>query len=581
MAEVYSFDDFTRRPKTARPAVAPRAHLAPGAAPSRYAQGALAREEDALRATTQGGRNDRLNVAAFSLGQLVAGGEISRELVEQVLTDAALFSGLEPVETANTLKSGLDKGAQTPRTAPPPTQAASVPLVIDVAREDLLRIVTEAGDDDTEPEPTSWLARPIIEAAADDATQPVPAFLARTDGACLLYPGRINTLLGESESGKSWLALLAVVQAVRAGHRVLVLDFEDSAGSVKGRLAAMGLSPDELTLVDYALPVEALTSPAALDLSRSLANNPALIVVDGVNAAMSLMGYDLISNNDATLFAQRLLRPMAATGAAVVTVDHVPKDTEKRGKGGIGAQAKRAMIDGCAITVEVVEPFGKGQAGELKLTVDKDRPGVVRGLAAGSKVAGRAHLVSIGDTVTLTVVPPSGVPDAAGQVAEFHPTAVMERASDLLQRNPNGLSGRDVRDALKGRRDIVAQALVTLAQAGYVNTSTGHNRSTIHRSVRPYKEGDPLSVPVFPGVPASVPGERDKSVFPDPLPPTGRGTPDGITGDKSEAPKSGNTETAIPEGYGHCNDCGRLNLEWALAEGRGFCDVCAHRRGER
>lgn len=81
----------------------------------RYAQTALAREIDQLRATGEGGRNDQLNVAAFSLGTLVGAGILDEAQAIQELTDAAQAIGLEADEIRDTVRSGLAGGKQKPR----------------------------------------------------------------------------------------------------------------------------------------------------------------------------------------------------------------------------------------------------------------------------------------------------------------------------------------------------------------------------------------------------------------------------------------------------------------------------------
>lgn len=54
-----------------------------------------------------GERNERLNVAAFCLGQLVAGGEASDELVAGVLLRAGVAAGLPHEEVMRTIRSGM------------------------------------------------------------------------------------------------------------------------------------------------------------------------------------------------------------------------------------------------------------------------------------------------------------------------------------------------------------------------------------------------------------------------------------------------------------------------------------------
>ena len=87
---------------------------------SRYAQTALKLETAAVRGAPEGTRNDTLNKAAFSLGQLVGSNALSRADVEWALLDAAISSGLHENEARATIRSGVDSGIQQPREIPEP-----------------------------------------------------------------------------------------------------------------------------------------------------------------------------------------------------------------------------------------------------------------------------------------------------------------------------------------------------------------------------------------------------------------------------------------------------------------------------
>lgn len=103
------------RPEPA-PAPQPSGNYQPtGDREQNYAQRALWGEVDALRATGEGNRNDRLNIAAVKLGSLVASGLLDEVEVKRELTDAALAIGLERDEVEATLRSGLSYGKANPR----------------------------------------------------------------------------------------------------------------------------------------------------------------------------------------------------------------------------------------------------------------------------------------------------------------------------------------------------------------------------------------------------------------------------------------------------------------------------------
>jgi hypothetical protein len=74
--------------------------------------------EDELAAVTsapEGIRNDRLNRAAFALGQIIGAGLLDRGRVERELQHAAERCGLSAGEAARTIRSGLEAGLLEPR----------------------------------------------------------------------------------------------------------------------------------------------------------------------------------------------------------------------------------------------------------------------------------------------------------------------------------------------------------------------------------------------------------------------------------------------------------------------------------
>lgn len=110
---------------------APVEHTAPASGPfvvdmtaptggTGYAQAALFREAHAVRNAPEGSRNDTLNRASFSLGQLVGGGALSEPTVRSELASAAAIAGLSEREAERTIESGIKAGTAVPRTVPPP-----------------------------------------------------------------------------------------------------------------------------------------------------------------------------------------------------------------------------------------------------------------------------------------------------------------------------------------------------------------------------------------------------------------------------------------------------------------------------
>ncbi len=107
-----------------RPAARLSEPLKTGRSLSAWAARALEDEAHQVRFAAAGGRNLRLNRAAFSLGQIVASGLLDAESVTDHLHQAALGAGLGAREARLTIRSGLDAGMRRPR-LPARAEAAS------------------------------------------------------------------------------------------------------------------------------------------------------------------------------------------------------------------------------------------------------------------------------------------------------------------------------------------------------------------------------------------------------------------------------------------------------------------------
>jgi hypothetical protein len=246
-------------------------------------------------------------------------------------------------------------------------------------------------DENEEVTTSSWIPREIWN--EDFEQEAPPSMLRREDGHNILYAGKVNALFGESESGKTWVALEAVRQELAKGNAVFYIDFEDSARGILNRLKTLKCDTENLKSFKYANPDEPLGDGIGEIMKTEIGKFlPTLIVVDGVNAAMNLLGLDLEKNKDATTFSLKVLKPLKIFGAGILTIDHVTKSKDNRGNYAIGAQAKRADIDGVAIACDVSMPFGRGIDGCLDLKVTKDRPGFVRAICPDAKTLGIANI---------------------------------------------------------------------------------------------------------------------------------------------------------------------------------------------
>jgi hypothetical protein len=80
-----------------------------------YAAAAIRSEADAVAVAPAGTRNHRLNLAAWRLGRLAAGGVVDEAVARDALLAAAVTAGLPHSESAATVRSGMTAGRRSPR----------------------------------------------------------------------------------------------------------------------------------------------------------------------------------------------------------------------------------------------------------------------------------------------------------------------------------------------------------------------------------------------------------------------------------------------------------------------------------
>lgn len=335
---------------------------------------------------------------------------------------------------------------------------------------------------------SQWAPLDLTQVLNGQEVDPPPALLARTDGNCLLYAGAIHTISGEPGSGKTWVTLAAAHQELRKGNTVTMVDFEDRASRVVGRLLRLGTTLDEIqNQFRYIRPHTALDPGTDRTALEHAVHGTSLVILDGVTEAMTLHGLDLNANSDVATFYALLPRWIADHGPAVVMIDHVVKDGEKQGRWALGGQHKLAGIDGVAYLVKAIEPFGRGKTGLARITVSKDRPGYVEELALGRTVA-EFHLDARDiNCLRHSIDAPSALPtDDAG---EMRPTHLMEKVSRYVEITPGANRGRIV-EGVTGKAPWLRRALDRLIQEGYIEVTAGPNRQQFHRVTTPFREDE-------------------------------------------------------------------------------------------
>jgi hypothetical protein len=308
-----------------------------------------------LQAARPGHRNATLNNAATVVGHFVPA-FLSHQRARARLLELAAGIGLGGAEASATADSGLARGMTEPY------------------------VRVEEATSNADPELSSW--KPVdLGAIWDGTAKRREATVLRRTGAegevtGAFYPGLVHSVHGESETGKSWIAQWATVEALADGGAVLYVDFESQAEEVLPRLRAMGLEREWLKRLVYVSP----DGPGDLVFASIIAARDfAVAVIDGVTASLAAYAAKSNGQDEVTEWHQRLpARVAKETGAAVIEVDHVTKSSEGRGRFAVGSQAKMANLSGSAFYVELVQALRPGDVGSIALWVAKDRPGDVR-----------------------------------------------------------------------------------------------------------------------------------------------------------------------------------------------------------
>ena len=348
---------------------------------------------------------------------------------------------------------------------------------------DRLAGLREAATGPRPRERTSWAAVDLASIIGGESIEEPPELLARSDGACLLYAGKSHAISAEPEAGKSWLALLAARGELQQQTRgVLYIDFEDGPESVVARLDGLGTPMEALeSRFFYVRPDEPISEAAWADL-EPLLPVVSLAVIDGVTEALTRHGLDLRDNTDVAKWLDLLPRRLQREGCTVLSLDHVTKDKEARGRYAIGAQHKLAGVD-VAYSMKVVKPFGRGVDGLVKIRVEKDRPGYTRACADGGLVAQMKFSSDQDGAVSIDLEPPE-----AGDADSFRPTHQMERISRAVEETP-GIRKNGLRAAVQGKNDVKDLALALLIEEKYIRVELA-GQAHEHYSMRPFREDE-------------------------------------------------------------------------------------------
>lgn len=203
---------------------------------------------------------------------------------------------------------------------------------------------------------------------------PEPIYGAFGGTIPLFYDVGVHWLQGESESGKTWVGLALVVEVLRAGGHVMIVDHEDTRPNVLNRLKALSMTRAEYGRLAYVSGSD-VTHRELREHLATTDREYGLMLIDGVTSALNAAGLSGRDEGEVTRWAAEL--PLQARMA--VCIDHVVKAIDDRRGMAIGSQAKKSVVTGSSWEVVATSMFGRGRNGTIELRIQKDKQGGIKG----------------------------------------------------------------------------------------------------------------------------------------------------------------------------------------------------------
>lgn len=199
----------------------------------------------------------------------------------------------------------------------------------------------------------------------------------RDDGVSLLYSGMWHTLIALTTAGKTTLALWQARAVLEWGGHVVYVHFEEAnPNGIIHRLRGLGVTAEVIRKRFHWGHVDSAWTwgEMATEIER-LEVPPTLAVLDGINAACGIHGWDVSINSSVGLYRTMFVHPLTKVGAAVLSLGHPPKAVNRQSESySYGAAGWLNDLDGVSYKMTASKtPISKGAKGSSALYVVKDR----------------------------------------------------------------------------------------------------------------------------------------------------------------------------------------------------------------
>lgn len=282
----------------------------------------------------------------------------------------------------------------------------------------------------------------------------------------LLYQGKRHALSGPPEAAKTLAAHILALESMRnrpeeitnySGY-VALIDLEMGAHATRRLLEDLGATLEEISAFQYLNPD---VPPTPGDLQDIIDNGAALAIIDAAAGAYDTSGLDDNKRADAETFSRVWITPLWKQGVTTLTLDHVVKNSDNRGRYAIGSERKLGTVD-VHLGFHPIKQLNRGGTGLIRIDTHKDRPGHL-----SRPHAAELELHSDPDThqITWEFRSPADTTDTEDG---WRPTVLMDRVIDYLRRNPEPVGRTALAAAVGGRREWTLKAIDCLLADGLI-----------------------------------------------------------------------------------------------------------------
>jgi AAA domain len=196
----------------------------------------------------------------------------------------------------------------------------------------------------------------------------------------MLYAGKDHLVYGPTGAGKTMLscALVADIICDPDGGEALYVHFEEpDAVDVIERLRHVYTVPDD-AIMDRFRFVAPTMAARGWEIDELAEQEPKLVILDGVNEAMTLFGRgEGFGSDNWSRFRQAVIMPFLRAGSAVVALDHVAK-ADSDAPLPMNSIQKINAATGVAYYLRPHEDPDQDHRGCSWVMISKDRPGMVK-----------------------------------------------------------------------------------------------------------------------------------------------------------------------------------------------------------